>query len=64
MRTSNAKLLAEIDHLEATIWTKAEDLEVVKTIEQLKSALHKYVDNHEGDLTCCRPDWLTNALAI
>lgn len=37
MRTSNPRLLAEIDHLESTIWTKAENLEVVKRIEELES---------------------------
>lgn len=37
MRTSNEKLLGEIDHLEATLWTRAKDLEVVKRIEELES---------------------------
>ena len=48
MRTSNAELLAEIDTLEEITRKEAKDLEVVKTIEQLKSALKKLTHQYES----------------
>jgi hypothetical protein len=67
MRTSSVELLAEINTLEEITRKEAKDLEVVKTIEQLKSALKKLTHQYESDFdesVAMRPKWLGDALAI